>query len=228
MAAKIVDDPALRERRYVFKDRLHAGELLAAKLRKYAEGKDVCLLAIPAGGVPVGYIMARELNLPLDLVIVRKIQIPWNTEAGFGALSWDGTVILNQPLVRRLGLSRETIDRSISLTQENIYERSRRFRGNRVFPEIEERTVVLVDDGLASGFTMLAAVRSIRKYDPKGIIVAVPTASSNAVELVAREVNELLCLNIRSGTVFAVADAYEQWHDISDREVFECLDKRPY
>ncbi len=225
MPARIVDEPMLRDKRFVFKNRLHAGESLATKLVKYAERRDAYLLAIPAGGVPVGYAIARELNLPLDVIIVRKIQIPWNTEAGFGALSWDGTVILNRSLVKQLGLSSETIDQSISLTQENIRERSRKFRDKKPFPDLEGMTTILVDDGVASGFTMLAAVRSARKHGTERIVVAVPTGSSSSVELVAQEVDELLCLNIRSSMVFAVADAYQEWRDLSDGEVMEWLDK---
>ncbi|UCD73377.1 MAG: phosphoribosyltransferase [Candidatus Bathyarchaeota archaeon] len=225
MSSKILDEPQLRNKRFVFEDRLHAGRLLSVKLEKYVDRHDVQILAIPAGGVPVGYEVARNLNLPLDLIVVRKIQIPWNPEAGFGALSWDGTTVLNIPLVRRLDLSSETIDRSISLARENVQHRLRKFRGARPFPILEDKTVLLVDDGLASGFTMLVAAKSTKGYKPERIIVAVPTASLNSVELVAPNVDELICLNIRSGPIFAVADAYQRWHDLTDKEVKEWLNK---
>jgi predicted phosphoribosyltransferase len=227
MPSKIRDDPELRDKKFVFEDRRHAGKLLSVRLDRYADRDDVQVLAIPAGGVPIGYEVAKVLTIPLDLIVIRKIQIPWNPEAGFGALSWDGTTVLNMPLVTRLGLSSETIDRSISLAQENVQHRLRTFRGGRPFPRLEDKTVLLVDDGLASGFTMLVAVKSVRRYNPERIVIAVPTASSSSVKLVAPNVDELVCLNIRSGAIFAVADAYKHWYDLTDKEVKELLESSP-
>jgi len=223
MASNVVDEPAYRNRRFVFKDRLHAGELLAIKLKGYVDKEDVQLLAIPAGGVPVGYMVARRLGVPLDVVVVRKVQIPWNPEAGFGAVAWDGTVILNEPLVGQLGLTTELVQRCISKTQEGVEERLEKFRGEKPPPDLRDKTVILVDDGLASGFTMLAAVKSVRNRGPEKVIVAVPTASTSAVQLVAPSVDKLICLNIRGGSFFAVADAYQEWYDLSDEEVVEIL-----
>jgi predicted phosphoribosyltransferase len=206
-----------------FRDRLHAGELLSKKLSKYAGKGDVLVLAIPAGGVPVGCTVARELRVHFDVIVVRKIQVPWNTEAGFGALTWSGEVILNMPLLRRLGLNKEEVDMSIHKTDALVRERVRKFRGDRPPPDLKGKVVILVDDGLASGFTMLAAVRSVRKEMPRTVVVAVPTASLGAVKLVATEADEVIALNIRSGPIFAVADAYERWYDLSDDEVMELL-----
>ena len=115
-------------------------------------------MAIPAGGVPVGYVIAKELDVPIDMVIVRKAQIPWNTEAGFGAVTWDGVTVLNELLIDQLGLTEEDIEESIYKTKKNIEKRLRKFRGNKPLPELEDKAIILVDDGLASGFTMLAAV----------------------------------------------------------------------
>jgi putative phosphoribosyl transferase len=114
MTAKIIEDPAYRERLFVFRDRLHAGQLLSEKLREYADKGNVVLLVLPAGGVPVGYAVAKQLGIPMDVMVVRKVQIPWNTEAGFGAVTWDGETVLNEALVWQLGLTREVIDKSIS------------------------------------------------------------------------------------------------------------------
>ena len=225
MTAKIIEEPALRERLRVFRDRFQAGSLLAQKLREYSGKEGVIVLAIPAGGVPVGYVVAKELGVPLDVVIVRKAQIPWNTEAGFGAVTWDGETVLNEPLVEQLGLTREEIEASISKTKRNIQERLRKFRGDKPMPQFRDKVVILVDDGLASGFTMLAAARAARKSMPKNIVVAVPTASSGAIELLMSEVEKIACLNIRSGPSFAVADAYENWYDLSDEEVLKILKK---
>jgi len=224
MNAKIVEEASYRDRRYVFKDRLHAAKLLADKLSKCTDA-DALLLAVPSGGVPIGYRVAEKLNVALDIVVVRKIQIPWNTEAGFGAVTWEGDLVLNDQLVASLRLPSEVVMQCIRQAQEVVLARLRKFRGNRPFPNLMGRTVIVVDDGLASGFTMLAAARSIRRKSPKRIIVAVPTASSTAVELLADEVDELICLNIRGGPMFAVADAYLDWHDLSDEEVMGYLSK---
>ena len=225
MTAKIIEEPALRERLHVFRDRFQAGSLLAQKLQEYCGKENVIVLAIPAGGVPVGYKVAKELGVPMDVVIVRKAQIPWNTEAGFGAVTWDGETVLNEPLVDQLGLTREEIEESISKTKRNIQERLRKFRGDKPMPQLRDKVVILVDDGLASGFTMLAAARSVRKSIPKNIVVAVPTASLGAIELLMPEVDKITCLNIRSGSSFAVADAYENWYDLTNEEVLKILKK---
>jgi putative phosphoribosyl transferase len=223
MLSNVIEELAYRDRTFVFKDRLHAGELLADKLRPLTAGRDVQLLAVPAGGVAVGYAVAEKLNTPLEVAIVRKIQIPWNTEAGFGAVTWDGRVLLNEPLVSQLRLSREIVEQRISQTRETVRQRMQNFRGNRPFPDLAGRTPILVDDGLASGFTMLAAVESLRAKQPEEIVIAVPTASVRAIQLLAPSVEKLVCLNIRQNPIFAVADAYDKWYDVSDDEVLELL-----
>jgi len=222
MPPRVLDVSEYRDRRFVFRDRLHAGELLATKLLSL-DLERLQLLAIPSGGVPVGYAVAKKLHVPLDVIVVRKIQIPWNTEAGFGAVAWDGTLVLNEALVSILGLSTQVVQQCVSRTRDIIRERLRKFRGDRPMPDLKGKQIVLVDDGLASGFTMLVAVQSVKKTSPDRVMVAVPTASESAIELVAPSVDELLCLNIRSGPVFAVADAYEDWYDLSDEEVIDFL-----
>lgn len=225
MTTKIVENPAYRDRISVFQDRFGAGKLLADKLRQYADNENVIILAVPAGGVPVGYMVAKELGVGMDVIVVRKIQIPWNTEAGFGAITWDGKIALNEYLVEQLNLTKEEIETSILSTKKNIQERLRKFRGDKPMPILKDKVVVLVDDGLASGFTMMVAARSVRENVPKKIIVAVPTASLGAIELLAPEVDEIVCLNIRSGPSFAVADAYVNWYDLTDEEVTNILKK---
>jgi len=223
MISNVIEELAYRDREFVFKDRLHAGALLADKLRPLLAGRDVQLLAVPAGGVAVGYAVAQKLIMPFDIAIVRKIQIPWNTEAGFGAIAWDGRVLLNELLVAQLGLSTEAVEQCISQTREMVRQRMQKFRGNRPFPDLNGKTVILVDDGLASGFTMLAAAKSVSNQHPEKIVIAVPTASVGSIELLASSVDELVCPNIRGGPIFAVADAYENWYDLSDDEVLELL-----
>lgn len=220
---KIIDEPSFRYKKHVFKDRYHAGELLAEKLKEYKGNKDAYIFAIPAGGVQVGAIIAKKLNLPLDLAITRKIHIPWNPEAGFGAISWDGTIILNKEIIPYLKLTKKEINQCIIEEKKIIKKRIKLFRGNKPFPNIENKIVIIVDDGLASGFSMLATIKSIKKMKPKEIIVAIPTASLKAINLIKPYVNKIICLNIRSGLFFAVADAYKEWYDLEDEDVIKIL-----
>ena len=219
----IIDNPRLQERRFVFSDRHDAGRQLGAFLKTLPALRDPLVLAIPAGGVPIGREVAGALGAPLSLAIVRKIRIPGTTESGFGAVTWDGQVLINENLRAALALPKAEVDRAIADTRENVNERVDRFTKGQAIPSPAGKTVILTDDGLASGFTMLAAVQSIRRKRPARIIVAVPTASATAVRLVSGQVDHLVCLNIRSSRMFAVADAYEQWYDLDDREVLEEL-----
>jgi len=225
MPAEVIEEASYRDRLFIFKDRLHAGELLAEKLKKYAAKDNAVLLAVPAGGVPVGSVIAKKLGIPIDVLIVRKVQVPWNTEAGFGAMTWDGEIVLNEPLVQRLSLTEKSIKESIAKTRLIIQERLRKFSRDRPMPDLTGKIVILTDDGLASGFTMLAAARSVKKREPEKIVVAVPTASSGAIKLLAPEVDEIVCLNIRSRLVFAVADAYQNWYDLTDEEGIHSLEE---
>ncbi|MGA1974024.1 MAG: phosphoribosyltransferase family protein [Conexivisphaerales archaeon] len=226
MTAKIAEETSLRERTFVFGDRTDGGMLLSKKLRQYAARSDALVLAAAAGGVPVGHVVATELDIPMEVIVIRKIQLPWDTESGFGAMSFDGDIILNLHLVRRLGLSEKTMKECISKTRNIIQERLSKYRGGRPLPELKDKVVIIVDDGLASGYTMLAAARSVRKGMPRRLVIAAPTGSSAAIELLASEVDEIVCLNIRSGPFFAVADAYSNWYDLTDDDVLEIL-KRP-
>jgi putative phosphoribosyl transferase len=220
---KLVEDATIRNITEVFEDRGHAGKLLAAELLAY-KGADGIVMAIPSGGVPVGLEIAETIDLPLDLLIVRKLQDPYNPEAGFGAASPNGTVIVNRALVSQLGLTEQEVDRQVKKTMETIRKRNQLFRGGRTFPTVENKTVIIVDDGLASGHTMLAAIRFIKKAKPARIVVAVPTGAKRSVDLVLSEVDELVCLNIRSGATFAVADSYGSWYDLDDDEVLSLLE----
>jgi predicted phosphoribosyltransferase len=215
----ITDDPSLRERRFVFSDRHDAGRKLGALIRSRPALAEPVVLAIPAGGVPVGVEVALALGAPFFLAIVRKVQIPGNTEAGFGAVTWDGRVLINERLLSALGLSKAEVDIAVAAARTNIRERVARYTGGKPFPNLTSGSVILTDDGLASGFTMLAALESIRAMHPARIVVAVPTASASSADLVARQADELVCLNIRSSGRFAVAEAYQRWYDLDDREV---------
>jgi len=224
MNSKIVEDSNLRSKRHIFKDRIHAGELLAKRLENY-RSQDSLIMAVPSGGVPVAFVVAEELRKPLDVIVVRKIPIPMEPEAGFGAISYDGIMVLNESLVERLGLTKKEIDECSSQVIKDIRSRMDKFRGCRPFPDLKDRVVIIVDDGLASGYTMLAAVKSITKQPVKKTVVAVPTASTSAITLVAPHVDEIVCLNVRDNYFFAVADAYQRWYDLSDDEVQNYLSR---
>jgi putative phosphoribosyl transferase len=202
-----------------FKDRENAGKELGKRLAGKYKNKDVVILAIPRGGVPVGVYVALELNSELDMIITRKIQIPWNPEAGFGAVTVDGTIVLNEPMVTQLGLRRDEINELAEEVIEEIKRRTKEFRGDTPPPMIRGRTVIVVDDGLASGYTMLAAVKSIRKEKPEKIVVAVPVSPRSSLKIVEKFADELVCLVISDAYMFAVADYYENWYDLTDEDV---------
>ncbi|MDP2846207.1 MAG: phosphoribosyltransferase family protein [Candidatus Methanoperedens sp.] len=219
---RLIEEVSLRNKLHVFEDRTEAGSLLAGKLIQYRDSGGI-VLGIPSGGTPVAREIAAALHLPMDLMIVRKLQIPYNTEAGFGAMGPDGEIILNEGLLAQLGLTEDEIMEQAKKTEEVIKRRNQLFRGGRPFPSLKDMVVILVDDGLASGYTMLAAVGFVKRKAPKKIIVAVPTASKRTVELLLPEVDELICLNVRHGISFAVADAYRNWYDLSDEEVLSII-----
>ncbi len=219
----VVEEPAFRNRLHVFTDRGHAGRLLADKLRAYQGAVETYVLAIPAGGVPVAVVVSQRLGLPLDLAVTRKLHVPWNQEAGFGAVAWDGGVVLNEALVASLGLSAAEVARCVAAERRVLARRMRLFRGDRPVPDLREKQVIVVDDGLASGFSMLTTVRALAARGVGTVVVAVPTAPVRAVELIRPHVDQVVCLNLRSGPVFAVADAYQGWSDVAEASVVAML-----
>jgi len=226
--AEIIDDPGLRNRLYVFEDRFQAGELLVGKLEEYRGDEDAYVLAIPAGGVQVAVKVAKGLGVPLDVVVTRKLHIPWNREAGFGAVSWDGLIFLNEPLVASLRLTSEEIELCVAEEREAIDRRLKAFRGDRPFPDLRDKAAIVVDDGLASGFSMMTTLRALRRRGVREAVVAVPTAPVSALNLVKPHAKRIICLNIRSGPIFAVADAYKVWYDLTDGEVIDVLEKHGF
>jgi putative phosphoribosyl transferase len=204
----------------LFQDRTDAGQKLGQELLAM-ELKDAVVLAIPAGGVPVAAEAAKKLKAPLDLIIARKIQFPWTTEAGFGAVVSDGTVYLGR---HAADLSDEVVQAQTRKAKEQVQHRAQQFRQRRKKLDLSGRTVILVDDGLASGSTMLAAVQSIRHSRPQQVIVAVPTASGSAVKLLRPHVDGLVSLYVHPNHLpFAVASSYQNWYDLSDEEVMSYL-----
>ena len=225
MTGKVVEIPELRDRRWVFEDRAHAGRVLASMLTGLRDGNGL-VLAIPAGGVPVAAALADELRLPLDLCVVSKILLPWTTEAGFGAVAFDGSVWINQAYVDHFGLTPGQVEQATREAQHKVAARVKRFRDDRPMPEMTGRPVILVDDGLASGATMRVGVEALRRQGADQLIIAVPTAPPLTALELAGEVDTLYCANVRGGASFAVAEAYRRWYDVSEAEVEQLLAAR--
>ncbi|MHC4693469.1 MAG: phosphoribosyltransferase [Planctomycetota bacterium] len=218
----IVDLPELREKLGVFKDRQDAGFRLSKMLEAY-NASNAVVLAVPAGGVPVAAVVAEDLNLVLDVAVVSKMTLPWSTETGFGAVAFDGTIRLNERLLAGLGLTEEEIKQGIKFTTSKVQRRLREFRGDRPMPELAEREVILVDDGIASGFTLRVAVEALKNKAVNEIIIAVPTGHNESLNYLVDEVKAVYCANVRSGWSFAVADAYKRWSDVGQTEALEIL-----
>jgi predicted phosphoribosyltransferase len=218
---KIFDFPKLRNRVRVFRDRASAGKVLAGMLEEY-RSSNATVMGIPAGGIAVAVEIARALRLPLDIAVVSKITLPWNSEAGYGAVAFDGTVMLNEELLSRLNLSDQEIQTGIRKTEQKVSRRVTMFRGDRPLPDFKD-PIILVDDGLASGFTLRVAIKALRQNGATNVILAVPTAHSESVQMILEEVEAIYCPNLRSGLSFAVADAYEQWSDLDEEEVIRLL-----
>ena len=227
MPAKVIEDHRLQNRVGVYRDRDDAGVYLAGALEQF-RGTDAFVLAIPSGGVPVGLAVASRLGLPFDLLIIRKIPVPGNTESGFGAVSLEGDMVLNDPMVRMLRLSPAEIDELAESVHKELRSRNRIFREDRPWPDVRGRTVIIVDDGLASGYTMMTAARMVQRSGPSQIIVAVPTASASTIGLLAPDVDLIVCPNVRTGYSFAVADAYQNWYDLDREEVLNLLKSHGY
>lgn len=209
----------------IFRDRRDAGRRLAERLLIYRH--NAIVLAIPRGGVPVGYEVARRLEVPLDLIIPRKLPIPSDPEAGFGAIAPDGTIVLNERLVAYCGLSVGDIERISKEVLAEIRRRAREYRGDRPLPDLKNKNVIVVDDGLASGYTMIAAVRAVMREHPKRVIVAVPCSPESSVERLEKEVDEVVSLAVQPYGPFAVASYYESFPDLSDEEVISLINQAP-
>ena len=218
----IYDYLELRNRTGVFRDREQAGIKLSQMLKEYKD-TDAVVLAIPAGGVPVAASLASNLNLILDVLVVSKITLPWNTEVGYGAVAFDGTVKLNQELVSQMELTPEDIQEDIEKTTLKVQRRVHKFRGEKPIPDLNDHSTILVDDGVASGFTMLVAVEALKHQRVSELVVAVPTGHLQSLEKISPEVDRIFCANVRGGWGFAVADAYQTWYDVEEDVVVDLL-----
>lgn len=208
--------------RTLFRDRKDAGRRLAERLARYRY-EDSVVLALPRGGVPVGYEVARALKVPLDVFIARKLGAPNQPELGIGAVAQDGSRVLNERIVEEIGVSEEYIERVAAEETKEAERRLKLFRGERPEPEVRERTAILVDDGIATGVTTRAAIDALRRRDPRRLVLAVPVCATHAAESLRREVDELICLEAPLN-LMAIGLWYRHFEQTSDEEVIDLLE----
>ncbi|MCS6849232.1 MAG: phosphoribosyltransferase [Anaerolineae bacterium] len=209
---------------YRFRDRSQAGQLLARRLRRYAGRSDVVVLALPRGGVPVAYEIASALKVPMDVFIVRKLGVPGEEELAMGAIASGGVRVLSRELIEELGLTDEDVERVAARELAELQRRERVFRGDRPFPNLEGRIVILVDDGIATGATMRAAIRAVRAHRPARVSVAVPVGAPQALEALQDEADELICL-LSPEVLMGIGAWYQDFSQLTDAEVIAYLQR---
>lgn len=205
-----------------FKNRKEAGLLLAEMLKEYTNRSDVIVLALPRGGVPVGYEVAKALSLPLDVFIVRKIGVPGQDELAMGAISSGGGLFSNTILIEQLGIPQEKIDKVIEAEKKELQRRELTYRGNRPFPNLKNKTIILIDDGIATGASMFAALEAIKQSKPAQIIIAVPVAPASSLRELSSKVDKLIC-PLHPEHFIAVGLWYEDFRQTTDEEVIALL-----
>ena len=207
-----------------FRDRSEAGRQLAAALAKYVERPNLMVLALPRGGVPVGYEVAHALHAPLDIMLVRKLGVPGHEELAMGAIAPGGIRILSDEVIAAFAVTQRDIAAIAAQEQDELDRREEAYRDGRPLPIIRDRTVVLVDDGLATGSTMRAAALAIRAQEPAHLVVAVPVAPAETCAALKREADEVICL-ISPEPFFAVGNWYEDFAQVDDDEVHQLLER---
>jgi putative phosphoribosyl transferase len=210
----------------IFKNRTDAGRKLAARLTRYANRPDVLVLALPRGGVPVAYEVAKELKAPLDIFLVRKLGVPGYEELAMGAIASGGVRVINEDVVRQLNIPDEVIDAVAANEQRELERRERAYRDNRPPPNVKGRVAILIDDGLATGSTMRAAAAALRNQGPARIVVAVPVSSPETCDEFRSEVDEIVCA-VTPEPFRGVGLWYEDFSQTTDEEVRELLEREP-
>jgi putative phosphoribosyl transferase len=208
----------------IFRDRADAGRQLAARLKRYADRPDVLVLALPRGGVPVAYEVAKELKAPLDVFLVRKLGVPGHEELAMGAIASGGVRVLNEDIVNYLRIPDEVIDAVAAREERELERRERAYRDGRPPPDVKDRIVILIDDGLATGSTMRAAAASLRLLKPRRIVVAVPVSAPETCDAFRSEVDEIVCA-VTPQHFQGVGLWYDDFSQTSDEEVRELLQK---
>ena len=207
-----------------FRDRSEAGRVLAQQLTEYAGRDDVIVLALPRGGIPVGYEVAKALGAPLEVFVARKLGVPGHQELAMGAIASGGSAVLDQGLVRRLGVTQAQLDRAVADETRELERREQAYRGDREAPDLRGKTVILVDDGLATGATMRAAALAVRDQQPARIVVAVPVAAEETCDQFRDVVDDVICA-VTPKPFYAVGMWYEDFDQTTDDEVRELLER---
>lgn len=205
-----------------FYDRQEAGRMLAEQLKSYAHKSDVMVLALPRGGVPVAYEIARALAVPLDVFIVRKLGVPGQEELAMGAIAVDGIIVFNDEIIAGLNIPTSVIENVIQSEQKELQRRQITYRGHRAFPNLKDKTIILVDDGIATGATMRAAIKALQQKKPARIIVAVPVAAIETCKEISVLVDKFICL-LRPKHFYGVGAWYTHFLQTTDEEVHELL-----
>jgi predicted phosphoribosyltransferase len=205
-----------------FRDRTEAGRFVAKRLGHYAGRDDVVVLGLPRGGIPVAYEVARELRVAMDVFVVRKLGVPGHEELAFGAIATGGTRVLNKEMIERLALPTEWIEAIDAKERRELERRERAYRGDAPPPDLAGRTVILVDDGLATGSTMQAAAQAVRHDDPAAVVVAVPVADPEVCAALRAVADEVVCV-VTPQPLGAVGAWYEDFSQTSDDEVRDLL-----
>jgi putative phosphoribosyl transferase len=206
-----------------FQDRVEAGQRLA-QILSHLKGRDVVVLGIPRGGVVVANEVARALGAPLDVVVTKKIEAPGEPEFALGAVTQEGDVIIDQAAAESLGATAEYLDGQVRIKKEEVKERLERLRGGTPYPELEGKVVVIVDDGIATGSSISAAVMSVKKKNPREVIVAVPVAPEDAVQSIEDDGTTVVCLET-PGAFLAIGEFYRDFAQVEDLEVKRILDE---
>ncbi|HLI70236.1 MAG TPA: phosphoribosyltransferase [Ktedonobacteraceae bacterium] len=208
----------------VYQDRFDAGQQLAAHLQEYANRRDVLVLALPRGGVPVGFAVASHLHVPLDVFLVRKLGVPGEEELALGAIATGNVRVLNDDVIEGLHISERTIERVTQQEQSELARRERLYRDDRLPPDLRGRVVILVDDGLATGASMRAAARAVRSQQPARLVVAVPVAAPVVYESFRKEADEVICVYTPE-PLYGVGRWYRDFSQTSDQEVHDLLEQ---
>lgn len=208
----------------LYQNRSEAGQLLATHLQKYAGRPDVLVLALPRGGVPVGFVVATTLHLPLDVFLVRKLGVPGEEELAMGAIATGNVRVLNREVIQALHLSAETVERVARQEQHELARRERLYRDDRPPLDLRDRTIILVDDGLATGASMRAAVQAVNKQHPAHVVVAVPLAAPIVCESLRAEVDEVICPHTPD-PLHGIGWWYRDFAQVSDQEVHALLEQ---
>jgi putative phosphoribosyl transferase len=208
----------------MFADRRDAGVQLISRLKEYKDQQGVIVLSLPRGGVATGYEIARSLHIPLDIVIVRKIGFPGQPELGIGAVSETGTVVLNTSIISTYGVPKEYIEREVSRQKEEISRRVKLYRKGKKLPSLEGKTVILVDDGVATGATMKSAITTLKEENLKKLIVALPVAPPGVVKELEQMVDIFICIETPFDFM-AVGSYYHDFTQVSDEEVINLLER---